>query len=88
MWSSWNVYCNFFVAKKKREYSQFAIIMFQIMILVKLQASCNILGIQFPLYCSPNIVRVIKSRRMKWAGNVARMRERRGVYRVSVGKPE
>ena len=40
------------------------------------------------LYCSPNIVRVIKSRRMKWAGHVARMGERRGVYRVLVGKPE
>jgi len=40
------------------------------------------------LYCSPNIVRVIKSRRMRWAGNVARMGERRGVYRVFVGKPE
>ena len=40
------------------------------------------------LYSSPNIVRVIKSRRMKWAGHVARMGERRGVYRVLVGKPE
>ena len=40
------------------------------------------------LYCSPNIVRVIKSRRMRWAGNVARMGERRDVYRVLVGKPE
>ena len=39
------------------------------------------------LYCSPNIVRVIKSRRMKWAGHVARMGERRGVYRVLVRKP-
>jgi hypothetical protein len=37
------------------------------------------------LYCSPNIVRVIKSRRLRWAGHVARMRERRGVYRVLVG---
>jgi len=37
------------------------------------------------LYSSPNIVRVIKSRRMRWAGNVARMGERRGVYRVLVG---
>ena len=35
-----------------------------------------------------NIVRVIKSRRMRWAGHVARMGERRGVYRVLVGKPE
>ena len=34
------------------------------------------------LYCSPNIVRVIKSRRVRWAGHVARMGDRRGVYRV------
>jgi hypothetical protein len=40
------------------------------------------------LYSSPNIVRVIKSRRMKWAGHVARMEEGRGVYRVSVGRSE
>ena len=40
------------------------------------------------LYCSPNIVRVIKSRRMRWEGHVGRMGERRGVYRVLVGKPE
>jgi len=40
------------------------------------------------LYCSPNIIRVIKSRRIRWAEHVARMRERRGVYKVSVGKPE
>ena len=40
------------------------------------------------LYCSPNIVRVIKSRRMRWAGQVARMGEERGVYRVLVRKPE
>ena len=40
------------------------------------------------LYSSPNIVRVIKSRRMKWAGHVARMGEERGVYRVLVGKPD
>ena len=40
------------------------------------------------LYCSPNIVRVIKSRRMRWAGHVERMGEERGVYRVLVGKPE
>ena len=37
---------------------------------------------------SPNIVRVIKSRRMRWDGHVARMGENRGVYRVLVGKPE
>ena len=40
------------------------------------------------LYCSPNIVRVIKWRRMRWAGYVARMGEERGVYRVLVEKPE
>jgi hypothetical protein len=40
------------------------------------------------LYCTPNIVRVIKSRRMRWAGNVARMEEGRGVHKVLVGKPE
>jgi len=40
------------------------------------------------LYCSPNIVRVIKYRRIRWEGHVARMRERRDVYRVLVGKPE
>jgi len=40
------------------------------------------------LYCSPNIVRVIKSRRMRWAGHVARMEERRELHRVLVGKPE
>ena len=40
------------------------------------------------LYSSPNIVRVIKSRRMRWAGHMARMGEERGVYRVLVGKPE
>ena len=40
------------------------------------------------LYSSPNIVRVIKSRRMRWAGHVARMGEERGLYRVLLGKPE
>jgi len=40
------------------------------------------------LYSSPNIVRVIKSRRIKWAGHVVGMWERRGVYRGLVGKPE
>ena len=39
------------------------------------------------LYSSPNIVWGIKSRRMRWAGHVARMGERRGVCRVLVGKP-
>jgi len=40
------------------------------------------------LYSLPNTVRVLKSRRMRWAGHVARMGEGRGVYRVLVGKPE
>jgi len=40
------------------------------------------------LYSSPNIVRVIKSRKMRWPGRVTRMGEERGVYRVLVGKPE
>jgi len=40
------------------------------------------------LYSSPNIVRVIKLRRMSWAGHVVRMGEERGVYRVLVEKPE
>jgi len=39
-------------------------------------------------YSSPNIVRVIKTRRMRWVGHVARMGERRGVYRDLVGKPK
>ena len=40
------------------------------------------------LYSTPNIVRVIKLRRMRWAGHVARMGEEKGVYRLLVGKPE
>ena len=40
------------------------------------------------LYSFPKIVRVVKSRRMRWAGHVARMGEGRGVHRVVVGKPE
>ena len=40
------------------------------------------------MYSSPNIVRVIESRRMGWAAHVARIGEERGVYRVLVGKPE
>jgi hypothetical protein len=40
------------------------------------------------LYSSPNIVRVIKSKRLRWAGHVARIGEGRGVYRFLVGKPE
>jgi hypothetical protein len=40
------------------------------------------------LYSSPNIVRVIKSRRVRWTGHVARVGAGRGVYRILVGKPE
>jgi hypothetical protein len=40
------------------------------------------------LYSSPNIVRTIKSKRMRWAGHVARMEERRGAYRILVGSLE
>jgi hypothetical protein len=40
------------------------------------------------LYSLPNIVRVVKSRRMRWAGHVARVGEERGVHSVLVGKPE
>jgi hypothetical protein len=40
------------------------------------------------MYSSPNIIQVIKSRRLRWAGHVACMGERRGAYRALVGKPE
>ena len=40
------------------------------------------------LYCSPNVIRVVKSRRIRWAGHVAPMGERRGVYWTVMGKPE
>ena len=40
------------------------------------------------LYSSSSIVRMIKSRRMRWAGHVVRMREGKGVYRVLVGNPD
>jgi hypothetical protein len=40
------------------------------------------------LYSSPSIIGIIKSRRMRWAGHVARMGEKRKVYRLLVGKPE
>ena len=44
----------------------------------------NLLG----LYSLPNIIRVTKSGILRWAGHVARMGDRRGAYRVLVGKPE
>jgi hypothetical protein len=40
------------------------------------------------LYFSPSIIRIIKSRRMRWAGNAARIGEKRNVFRLLVGKPE
>jgi hypothetical protein len=40
------------------------------------------------LYSSPSIIRITKSRRMRWVGHVARMGEKRNVYRLLVGKPE
>jgi hypothetical protein len=40
------------------------------------------------LYPSPNIIRVIKSRRMRWVGHVARTGQKRGAYRILVGRPE
>jgi hypothetical protein len=40
------------------------------------------------LDASPNIIRVIKSRRMKWAGHVAHMKEKTDIHRVLMGKPE
>jgi hypothetical protein len=42
----------------------------------------------YDLYSSPNIIWVIKSRRMRWAGHVARVGEGRGSYRILVGRPE
>jgi hypothetical protein len=39
-------------------------------------------------YSSPSIIRIIKSRRMRWAGHIARMGETRNAYRILVGKPE
>jgi hypothetical protein len=42
----------------------------------------------YALYSSPNIIRVIKSRRLRLTGHVARMGDRRGAYRALVGKPE
>jgi hypothetical protein len=40
------------------------------------------------LYSSQSIIRIMKSRRMRWAGHVARMGDKRNVYRLLVGKPE
>jgi hypothetical protein len=40
------------------------------------------------LYSSPSIIRIMKSRRRRWAGHVARMGEKRNAYRILVGKPQ
>jgi hypothetical protein len=40
------------------------------------------------LYSSPSIIRIMKARRMRWAGHVARIGEKRNAYRLLVGKPE
>jgi hypothetical protein len=40
------------------------------------------------LYSSPSIIRIVKSRRIRWAGHVARMEEKRNAYGLLVGKPE
>jgi hypothetical protein len=40
------------------------------------------------LYSSPNIIKIMKSKRMRWAGHVARIGEKRNAYRLLVGKPE
>jgi hypothetical protein len=48
----------------------------------------NFLTITSEVYSSPSIIRVIKSRRMRWAGHAAQMGERRHAYRILVGKTE
>ena len=45
-------------------------------------------GESYTMYSSPNIIRSLKSRRLRWAGHVARMEQSRNAYRVLVGKPE
>jgi hypothetical protein len=42
----------------------------------------------YDVYCSSKVIPVIKSRRMRWVGHVARMGERRNAYRILVGRPE
>jgi hypothetical protein len=49
---------------------------------------CDVRMFVIDLYSLPNILRVVKSRRIRWAGHVARMGEDRGVHRVLVGRPE
>ena len=40
------------------------------------------------MYSSPNIIRAIKPRKQEWAGNVARVGDKKGVHMISVGRPE
>ena len=61
---------------------------FNIYIYIYIVCVCVCVCVCLCLYSSPNIVRLIKSRRMRWAEHVARMGEERGMYRVLVGKPE
>jgi hypothetical protein len=56
--------------------------------LLTIYESILILSELHNLYSSPSIIRMIKSRRMRWAGHVARMGEKRNAFRVLVGKPE
>jgi hypothetical protein len=46
------------------------------------------INVLFNLYSSPSIIRMIEARRMRWAGHVARMGEKRNAYSILVGKPE
>jgi hypothetical protein len=50
--------------------------------------SCIMRSFVTCMYSSPNIIRMIKSRRMRWSWHVAGMREKRNAYRILVGKPE
>jgi hypothetical protein len=59
----------------------FIFIIIIIIVLLKVMKVCD-------LYSSSNIIRVIKARKMRWAGHVVRVAERRGGCKVSVGKPE
>jgi hypothetical protein len=47
-----------------------------------------ILNTLHDLYSSPSVIRIMKARRMRWAGHVARIGEKRNAYRLLVGKPE
>jgi hypothetical protein len=56
--------------------------------MLKFQGEISVLKELNDLYSLPNIIRVSKPRRMRWAGHVARMGEKRGAYRILVGRPE